>query len=252
MEDAVGFDWTGFDVDEMGVRERAFVVERGGDRITGILWTPDAAAPVPLVLIGHGGRSEKRNPAGLALARRFVRHDGVAAVAIDAIDHGERGPIRESNLPAYEDLWKRPDTFDRMVADWQATLDAVEQLPEIDRERVGYWGLSMGTMLGLPFVAAEPRIRAAVLGLCGFRGSSAIRGRFGERHAADAPRIQCPVLFMVQWNDELFDRDGAFDLFDAVGSADKRLHAHPGKHGEVPAEGIAATRAFLAEHLGKA
>lgn len=246
----MGLEWTATDAAEMGVRERSFVVERDGDRIPGVLWTPSTAdGSVPLVLVGHGGRSEKRNAGGLALARRLVRHEGIAAAAIDAIDHGERGPIREDNLPAYVDLWKRPNTFDRMVADWQATLDGLSALPEIDGERVGYWGLSMGTMLGLPFVAAEQRIRAAVLGLCGFRGSSAVRGRFGDRHASDAPRIQCPVLFMVQWDDELFDRDGAFELFDAIGSKDKRLHAHPGKHGELPPECIAATRAFLAERL---
>ena len=136
-----------------------------------------------------------------------------------------------------------------MVADWQATLDAVTALPEVDGERVAYWGLSMGTMLGLPFVAAEARIKAAVLGLCGFAGSSAVRGRFGARHRADAPRIGCPVMFMVQWEDELFDRDGAFELFDAIGSSDKRLHAHPGKHGEIPPEGVDATREFLAARL---
>jgi len=242
--------WTGEPINEMGVLDRSFVVERDGDAIPGCLWSPsEQSKPVPLVLIGHGGRSEKRNAGGLALARRLVRHEGFAAVAIDAVDHGERGPIRESNLPAYEELWKRPDTFDRMNADWSATLDALIELPEIDAARVGYWGLSMGTMLGLPFVASEPRIRAAVLGLCGFKGSSAQRGRFGDRHHADAPRINCPVMFFVQWDDELFDRDGAFELFDCLGTPDKRLHAHPGKHGEVPGEALDASREFLRSRL---
>jgi dienelactone hydrolase len=206
-----------------------------------------------LVLIGHGGQSEKRNPMGLALARRFARRNGMAAVAIDAIDHGERGDIEvvddPAGHPSYIALWQRPDTFDRMVADWQATLDAVSVLPEIDAERVGYWGLSMGTMLGLPFVAAEPRIKAAVLGLCGFTGSSAVRGRFGDRHRRDAPKVTCPVHFVVQWDDERFGRDGAFDLFDMVGTTDKRLHAHPGLHAEVPPEETDATREFLAGRL---
>lgn len=249
----MGLEWTGLDVDEMGVRERGFTVERAGDRITGILWTPSGVAgPVPLVLIGHGGRSEKRNAGGLALARRLVRHEGFAAAAIDAIDHGERGPISEANLSAYEDLWKRSDTFDRMVADWSATLDVLTELAEVDGERVGYWGLSMGTMLGLPFVAAEPRIRAAVLGLCGFSGSSARRGRFGARHHADAPRVNCPVMFFVQWDDELFDREGAFELFDCLGTSDKRLHAHPGKHGDAPPEAVVASREFLQAYLSQA
>ncbi len=56
-----------------------------------------------------------------------------------------------------------------MVADWRATLDALAALPEVDTARVAYGGVSMGTMFGLPFVAAEPRIRAAVFGLCGLR-----------------------------------------------------------------------------------
>ena len=238
----------------MGVSERPFVVTREGDRLPGILWMPEhASGPVPLVLIGHGGQSEKRNPNGLALARRFVRRHGFAVAAIDAIDHGERGPIVVSEDPAghpdYIALWKKPETFDRMVADWSATLDALVLHPGIDASRVGYWGLSMGTMLGLPFVAAEPRVKAAVLGLCGFAGRSAIRGRFGERHRVDAPHVTVPTLFVVQWDDERFDRDGAFELFGLLGSADKRMHVYPGLHAEVPPEGTDATREFLAAHL---
>ncbi|HMO96664.1 MAG TPA: hypothetical protein PKD27_11140 [Tepidiformaceae bacterium] len=246
--------WKGEAVTTMGVTERAFALERAGDTIPGILWTPEEAdGPVPLVLIGHGGQSEKRNENGLALARKFVRRHGIAAAAIDAIDHGERGAIRVVEDPAghpdYIALWKRPDTFDRMNADWSAVLDALLALGEFDGGRVGYWGLSMGTMLGVPFVASEPRIRAAVLGLCGFKGSSAIRGRFGERHRTDAPRISIPVHFVVQWDDERFDREGAFELFDLLATKDKRLAAYPGLHAEVPEEGRDATRLFLAGRL---
>lgn len=246
--------WKGEGITTMGVTERAFALERAGDTIPGILWMPEnPAGPVPLVLIGHGGSSEKRNENGLALARKFVRRHGIAAAAIDAIDHGERGPIRPvadfAGHPDYIALWKKPDTFDRMNADWKATLDALLALGYFDPERVGYWGLSMGTMLGVPFVASEPQIKAAVLGLCGFKGSSAIRGRFGDRHRADAPRITIPVHFSVQWDDERFDRDGAFELFDMLATKDKRLAAYPGLHGELPEEGRDATRIFLAERL---
>jgi len=238
----------------MGVWERPFFVSRGEDRIPGVLWMPEEpAGKVPLVLIGHGGQSEKRNPAGLALARRFVRRNGIAAAAIDAPEHGERGNIVVTEDPAghpdYIALWKRPETFDRMNADWKATLDELLASGRLDEDRVGYWGLSMGTMLGLPFVASEPRVKAAALGLCGFAGSSAIRGRFGERHHADAPNVRCPVIFAVQWDDERFDRDGAFELFDCLGTQDKRLIAYPGRHAELPPEGTDATREFLAARL---
>jgi dienelactone hydrolase len=238
----------------MEVWERPFYVTRASEKIPGILWMPEnPTAPVPLVLMGHGGKSEKRNPAGLAMARRFVRRHGIAVCAIDAIQHGERGPIVDTGdgpaQPEYIELWRRADTFDRMNADWTAVLDELLASGRVDPERIGYWGLSMGTVLGLPLVASEPRISAAVLGACGLSGSSAIRGHFVERHRKDAPAVTCPVLFMVQWDDEIFDRDGALELFDLIGSRDKRMHVHPGRHGAFPQEAADATREFLALRL---
>src|SRR5262245_61196433 len=116
-------NWRSEPVISKGVWERPFYVSRAGDTIPGIVWMPEEpTAPVPLVLIGHGGKSEKRNPASLAMARRFVRRHGIGICAIDAIQHGERGPIVDasdgSNPPEYLELWSNPDTFDRMNGDW--------------------------------------------------------------------------------------------------------------------------------------
>jgi hypothetical protein len=101
----------------------------------------------------------------------------------------------------------------------------------------------MGTIIGLPFVAAEPRIDAAVFGLMGLTGPTR------ERIAKDAPRIDCPALFLVQWDDELFDREHAIALFDALGSSDKRMHVHLGRHGDLPAEAFRSSASFLVERL---
>jgi dienelactone hydrolase len=250
----VSMDWRAAPAISMGVSERPFYVTHADEQIPGILWAPEqVAGALPLVLMGHGGKSEKRNPAGLALARRFVRRHGVAVCAIDAIDHGERGPIVDTGdgppQPEFIELWKRPDTFDRMNADWTATLDELLGSGPFDPEAIGYWGLSMGTILGLPLVASEKRIGAAVLGACGFTGPGGVRGRFAERHRADAPNVTCPVMFMVQWDDEIFDREGALELFDTIGSCDKRMHVHPGKHGAFPQEAADAGREFLATRL---
>jgi dienelactone hydrolase len=241
--------WSGDDVIAKGVRERRFDIERDGRIVPGLLWTPpDATGQRPLVLIGHGASGSKREDYVVALGRRLVRHRGYAACVIDGPVHGDRRPASSGpGLPFFEfgQLWSSDPTMtDAMVDDWRAALDALRSVPEVGAGPTGYWGLSMGTILGLPLVAAEPRITVAVLGLMGLTGPTR------SRIAADALNVHCPVLFLMQWHDELFPRQKVADLFDVLGSTDKRLHAHPGKHGEVPPEEFDASEAFLARHLG--
>jgi len=237
------------DVAAHGVRERRFDLGRGERVIPGLLWTPpDAVGPRPLVLVGHGAAGSKREDYVVALGRRLVRHLGYAAVAIDGPTHGDRRPGDPTHPDAplldFAQAWSSDEAMtDEMVADWRATIDGVQQEPDVGPGGVGYWGLSMGTILGVPLVAAERRIVVAVLGLMGLVGPTR------ARLATSAAGVGCPVLFLMQWDDELFARDDVLRLFGALGTTDKRLHGQPGRHGEVPSEEFAASEAFLAQHL---
>jgi len=230
---------------ERGVCEQRFDVECQGRRVPALLWTREGGGEAPLVLLGHGGSLHKRADYILATARRLVRHHGVSALAIDGPGHGERRADGGSDPQAagrdFEKSWQRPETSDETIADWKAALDAVER--EVGTGPVGYFGLSMGTMMGLPLIAAEPRIRAAVLGLMGTWGPNAARLR------EDAPRLACPVRFLVQWDDEIVPRQHVLELFDLVGSARKSLRAHPGVHVAVPPAEMRDVADFLAAHL---
>jgi cephalosporin-C deacetylase-like acetyl esterase len=103
---------------------------------------------------------------------------------------------------------------------------------------VGYCGMSMGCGLGIPLIAAESRIRAAVLGLLGLHGL-----------AEEAGRVTVPVQFLLQWDDQMVRRDQGLALFDALASAQKTLHANPGKHGDVPSFEVDNSLRFLTRHL---
>jgi hypothetical protein len=46
------------------------------------------------------------------------------------------------------------------------------------------------------------------------------------------PKVTIPVLFVIQWDDECFDRQWPLELFDQLGAHDKRLHAYPGQHAD--------------------
>ena len=242
----MSISWVGEAVAAKAVTERRFDVTRATRTIPGLLWTPETQPAKALVLLGHGGSGHKRQGYILALARRLVRHRGFAAAAIDGPVHGARRHAATAEVAPDEffQTWRNDPTMtDEMVADWRTVLDALQAPAVLGTTPVGWWGISMGTILGLPVVAAEPRISVAVLGLMGIVGPTK------QRLADDAKSVRCPVLFLVQWDDELFARDRAFELFGAIASSDKRLHAHPGKHQDVPAEAFGASEDFLVRTL---
>jgi fermentation-respiration switch protein FrsA (DUF1100 family) len=99
----------------------------------------------------------------------------------------------------------------------------------------------MGATLGVPLVAAEPRITAAVLGLAGLTGQDTL--------AEAAALITIPVEFLLQWDDEQIPRDRGLALFDAFASREKTLHANAGGHADVPRFELDSSQRFFARHL---
>jgi dienelactone hydrolase len=233
-----------------GVCEQLFTL----GEIPGVLWTPEGAVGArPLVLMGHGGGQHKKAPGILAHARRFVTECGFAVAAVDVPGHGDRPKDDEydriatgnrARVDAGEELAPLIAEFQALVArqtvpEWRAVLDAVQEIEHVGAGPVGYWGVSLGCGLGVPFVAAEPRVRAAVLGLGGALASAQV-----------AARITVPVEFLVQWDDERVPRAQCLALFDAFASAEKTLHANPGKHADLPRFETDSSVRFFARHFG--
>jgi hypothetical protein len=240
------------DEDKNGVRERVGTIVGRHGEIPMALWTSVNERASALVLVGHGASATKLEDYVVALARRLVREFKVAVLAIDGPVHGDRrsdGPAGERlQGPEFAQMWSNDLTMtDRAVDDWRDALDAVLADKSIDDEpAIGYWGLSMGTILGLPLVAAEPRVTACVLGLMGTTGPT--KARIIE----DAARITVPTMYLLQWDDQLFSREDGFALFDLLGTKDKTLIATPGAHAEVTQETFRRTAEFLADRLGAA
>ena len=255
------------EVCERGVVERRVGLEVGGETVPGIVWLPEAATgPRPTVILGHGGVVHKRAPEVLGLARRLVRHQGYAAVALDAPEHGERITDKEAararrravqarvdqgpgaGLPVVMDANQRAGFAGRgwatHVGELIALVDDLATTGFID-DRLGYWGLSMGTGIGLRFVASEPRVKAAVLGLAGVGV-----GMGGAEFETAARSLRVPILFLLQSDDELIARDAGLGLFDAIGSTDKTLHLNPGGHVQVPVFENDSAESFFVRHLG--
>ncbi len=221
--------------EQAGITERSFQLTVEGEQVPGLLWSPSGGTgPRPAVLLGHGRTGDKRNLH--LLARRFAAQ-GWAAVALDAPGHGERRRPQDGD-------WPRPDAG-QAAREWLACIGQLADAGEVDSSALGYWGLSMGSSLGISLLAQQSGFRAAVLGLMHANWPAPP----GERIRADAGRIRCPVLFLVNWDDRRVPRAQAFELYGLLGSADKRLHAYPGDHGELPDEAINGSVDFLGRYL---
>jgi cephalosporin-C deacetylase-like acetyl esterase len=244
-----------------GVTERLFTVAAGGESVPAVIWAPEGAAgPRPLIAMGHGGSQHKKITSLADRAKAWARKFGWATLAIDAPGHGDR-ISREEAAANMREVGARvsgqaPATWDperlkmmlrrthQAVPEWKAALDVALSLPFVGGP-VGYWGVSMGTAIGVPFLANEPRVSAAVLGLAGLR-----EGQSDFEAAARA--ITIPVEFVFQWEDAVAARETGLALFNALGSKEKTMHINPGGHMDIPGFESASWERFFVRHLGVA
>jgi len=217
--------WKAIEEELDGVRERYFELSVGDRQVPGIYWRSNAMSD-RLVLMGHGGTAHKKADYILAMVKLFL-NKGFSVMAIDGPGHGDRKGINATEKPErFEEAWVGGGGTHAVIEDWSAALDFIEK--EEGARPTGWWGLSMGTMMGLPVAASDPRIKVALLGLMGVWGSDA------QLLSEMAPKVSCPVRFLVQWDDEIVPRNSCLELYDKLGSKKKTLHANPGPHSAVP------------------
>ncbi len=236
-----------------GVIERNFTL----DEITGVLWSPESGtAGAPLLLAGHSGGMHKKAPGLVASALHSVTNSGFTVAAIDAPGHGDRPrnlqdqqraeaihqarAAREPIAPAVIDY--NMSLAERAIPEWQATLDALQALPEIGVDApIGYGGVNLGVVTGLLLAAVESRIVAVSFG-----------GVFVNDALIEAARkVTVPVEYRIPWDDKEFDRTSGVALFDAFGAKEKSMHARSGRHYPVPEYERDTSARFFARHLGR-
>jgi len=252
--------WLGESVEDTpmgGARQQRFEFASRGDRVPGRLLLPAArGGRFPLVLLQHGAGGSKESPYLDAAAGPWVRA-GAAVASIDFPLHGERASPKLSGRVLAEigaalgqadgvfPLWV--EFVHQAVCDLRRALDALSAHPELEMRRCAYAAFSMGTILGAPFCATDPRPRAAALAIGG--------GGFGPSEVdparwigAFAPR---PVLFVNALRDERVPRTASETLFNAAGEP-KEIAWFDCGHSELPGAALKRMWTFLRLHLAMA
>ena len=141
----------------------------GIERVPAYFTRPKGATgPCPTILFNHSHADAAKNemlgaegympPPGWAEA---LARQGVAALAIDAWNFGERRGRTESEL-FKEMLWKGQVLWGMMVFDSLRAIDYLVGREDVDAARIGTLGMSMGSTTAWWVAALDERIRVCV------------------------------------------------------------------------------------------
>lgn len=143
-------------------------------RVPGYLAIPNSGSPpYPCVMLLHGLGGSKEDwfvddsyPSGGLLTRKLIE-SGFAVLALDAVYHGERTMPNDFESPVVFTLergWlnRTRDMTVQSVVDYRRAIDYLSTRTEIDADRLGAIGFSMGGMMTFILSAVEPRIKVSV------------------------------------------------------------------------------------------
>ena len=113
--------------------------------IVGVLRLPPSPGPHGVVILVPGLDSAKEE---LRPTEQLFCDRGLATFVVDGPGQGEA----EFDLPIRPD-WEVPGA---------AIIDALEAMPEIDKSRIGIWGVSLGGYYSARVASGDDRIRACI------------------------------------------------------------------------------------------
>ena len=120
----------------------------------------------------------------------------------------ERGDGMESDVPNTSNTWR--DHVVMWVKDASRAIDYVQTRPELDHDKIAYYGYSWGAVMGAIVPAVEPRIKACVLALGGFEFQPSLP----EVNVVNfISRVKQPVLMLNGRYDFFFPLDSTQEPF---------------------------------------
>lgn len=160
---------------DLVVQEQLTVASEAGVRVPVLLVRPAAAGkPRGAIVCLHGLGGSKEGMRGYL--QEFARR-GFVAVALDARYHGDRkGDVQAAMAAAYKSGKEHPYLWDTVWDTWRV-LDYLETRADVDKNRLGVMGISLGGHTTW-MVSADPRVKVAVpcISVCSWKWQLAHEG----------------------------------------------------------------------------
>ena len=215
-------------------------------RVTGLLTLPrEGAGPFPVVILMHG-LGDRKTVDYVEAGNDYLIDAGYAVLRLDISNHGDRFLYDyDFNLTGGYRYWTR-DVISQTVFDLRRAVDFIQTRDELDHERIGYFGISLGGIIGTVFCGVEERVKVPVIVLAG----GSLNLMFGmdalSRDTKDYLSIIDPInfvrmisprpLLMVNAeNDDVVPPLTSKLLYKAA-KEPKKIIWHPSKHHDLPVD----------------
>jgi poly(3-hydroxybutyrate) depolymerase len=244
------FEWDGI------VIEKWVFTAESGSQVPAVLYRPVKSAqkmPAIVLTFGHGGSKSQwqYNYAGQLYARM-----GLACLALDPIGEEERHALGHLGTRAHDpqSVSDRADQAGRLIMgkllfDTMRGIDFLLQRGDIDPQRIGVVGNSLGGAIASWMAALEPRLKMAIITgwayddilltagkLCTNLPNQRMREKLTWTDYAKLPAPDCAVLLMNGAADVIIDqkKDGsAWTGTQAVTDSASRVYERLGAKGKI-------------------
>jgi uncharacterized protein len=227
--------------------ERLLDLVHDGERVPAAFLLPQGARHAPGALLLHGFSSSKERMAqsvGRALQQR-----GIASLALDLPFHGERDGGRDE-IP-YRNPLALVAAWAMAVREARAAIEWLSGQPEVDAERIGALGYSLGGFLTLMTASEEPLVRAVTLAAAGDLPDTTPYAAL-VRRAVDPLRAVRKLggrpLLLVNGRRDSTTRPAQAERLFAYAEEPKELRWYDGGHWPPPSA-IEDAAAWMAEQL---
>lgn len=136
-------------------------------KVTGLLSLPkNSSAPLPVVILMHG-LGDQKNVDYVAYGNDLLLKNGYAVLRLDFSNHGERKKeVYDFSLTGKYKHWSR-NVISQTVFDLRRAVDFIETREELNAQRIGYYGISLGGITGTVFCGVESRVKVPIVALAG-------------------------------------------------------------------------------------
>jgi len=217
-------------------------------KVPGILTIPkNTTKPVPIIILLHGA-GDRKTVDYVTFGNTFLLKNGYAVFRIDISKHGDRKEDEyDLSFTGKTRYWSR-EIITQTVFDLRRAVDFIETRKELDANKIGYFGISLGGITGTIFCGVDERVKVPVIVLGGGQFNLMYGKKALSADAKDytsiieplnfvkeiAPR---PLLMINAENDKIIPPMMSKLLYNKA-KKPKNIIWYPAKHHTIPLDNV--------------